>query len=90
MECKYTYNFRVQDGDKVIVCKPNGTYIRKNADEIPSSLIDTGIVFAERDNLNEKGITSIIVPMDTDETLDFINNFNKVRAKYGWAPLLDK
>ena len=88
MDCKYTYDFRIQDGDKVVVCKPNGTFIRKNADEIPNSLIDTGIVFAERDNFDEKGVKDIIVPMDTDEALDFIDNFNKVRAKNGWAPLV--
>ena len=88
MECKHAYNFRIQDGDKVVVCKPNGTYIRKNADEVPGSLIDTGVVFAERDSCDEKGVKAIIVPMDTDETLDFIDNFNKVRAKNGWAPLV--
>ena len=84
MECKYAYDFRVLDGDKVVVCKPNGTFIRKNPEDFEQSFIDEGTAFAERENFDEKGLKRIVLPMDTDETLDFIKHFNEIRAKQGW------
>ncbi len=84
MECKFKYNFRVLDNDKVVVCKPDGTFVRKNFDDFPNSFIDAGTAFAERDNMNEKGVKAVVLPMDMDETLDFIDQFNKIRAEKGW------
>jgi len=90
MDIRGHFEFRVKvinDDYDMIVCMPNGTYLKKNRGDSLITGVDS-TVFAERMNLDEKtGLKVRIIPMELDETRAYVKNFNKIRKAKGWKPL---
>lgn len=90
MDIRNHFEFRVKVIDPdydMIVCMPNGTYLKKNRDNSLLTGVDS-VVFAERRNLDEKtGLKEVILPMELDEACAYVKAFNKLRKKAGWKPL---
>jgi len=89
MDIRSHFEFRVRvvnDDYDMIVCNPNGTYLKENREN--SLITQESLVFAERLNLDEKnGLKQRILPMTIDETRAYVGVFNKLRKSKGWEPL---
>lgn len=90
MDIRDHFEFRIKVIDPdydMIVCMPNGTYLKKNRKD--SLMTKDFTIFAERFSLDEKtGLKINIIPMILDEAIIYVKNFNKIRKERGWKPIV--
>ena len=90
MDIRSHFEFRIKVIDPdydMIVCKPNGTFLKKNRKDSLITAKDS-TVFAERFSLDEKTGTKVnIIPLELDEARAYVKYFNEVRKEKGWDAL---